>query len=56
MARAIARHEDELGKVAAAVTAEEQRNPKLAQEMRDWEATVGDGMENPGGNEKPEAR
>ena len=56
VARAVARHEDELAKIAAAVTDEERRNPELAQEMRDWEATVGDGIGEQAANEKPQAR
>ncbi len=56
VARAVARQEDELTRIAAAVTAEERRNPELAQEMRDWEATIGDGMEEPAANAKPRAR
>ena len=56
VARAIARHEDELAKIAAAVTDEERRKPELAQEMRDWEATVGDGIAEHAANEKPQAR
>ena len=57
VARAVARHEDELAKIAAAVTLEEQRNREIKQEMRDWEATVGDGIkEEHGAHEKPQAR
>jgi len=56
VARAVARQEDELTRIAAAVTDEERRNPELAQEMRDWEATIGDGMEEHAANEKPQAR
>lgn len=56
VARAVARHEDELAKIAAAVTDEERRNPELAQEMRDWEATAGDGIGEHAPNEKPQAR
>lgn len=56
VARAVARHEDELAKIAAAVTDEERRKPELAREMRDWEATVGDGVEERATNEKPQAR
>ena len=56
VARAVARQDDELARIAVAVTDEERRNPELAQEMRDWEATIGDGMEEPAANEKPQAR
>lgn len=42
---AVARHEDELAKIAALVTDDEQRNPEIARETGDWEATVGDGLE-----------
>ena len=56
VARAVARQEDELTRIAAAVTDEERGNPELAQEMRDWEATIGDGMEEHAANEKPQAR
>ena len=56
VARAVARQENELTRIAAAVTDEERRNPELAQEMRDWEATIGDGMEEHAANEKPRAR
>jgi hypothetical protein len=44
VATAIARHEDELAKIATAVTNEEKRNPRIAQETRDWEATIADGL------------
>ena len=54
--RAVARQEDELTRIAVAVTDEERCNPELAQEMRDWEATIGDGMEEPSTNAKPQAR
>ena len=56
VARAVARQEDELTRIAAAVTDEERRNPELAQEMRDWEATIADGMQEHAANEKPQAR
>ena len=56
-ATAVARHEDELAKIAAAVTHEEKHNPKVAREMRDWEATVGDGLEGKRGmRAKPQTR
>jgi hypothetical protein len=45
VAAAVARHEDELAKIATAVTNEEKRNPKIAQETRDWVATLGDGLD-----------
>ena len=45
VATAVARYEDELAKIAIAVTNDEKRDPKIAQEMRDWEATVGDGLQ-----------
>ena len=54
---AVARHEDELAKIATAVTNEEKRHPKIAREMRDWEATVGDGLEETHGpHAKPHTR
>ena len=57
VATAVARHEDELAKIATAVTNEEKRNPKIAQEMRDWEATVADGLEEKhGARAKPQTR
>lgn len=56
VARAVARREDELAKIAAAVTDEERRKPELAQEMRDWEATLGDGIEEHVARKKPQAR
>ncbi len=57
VATAVARHEDELAKIATAVTNEEKRNPKIAPEMRDWEATVGDGLEDKQGTHaKPKTR
>ena len=56
VARAVARQEDELAKIAVAVSDEERRNPELAQEMRDWETTIGDGMEDNAANAKPQAR
>ena len=57
VATAVARHEDKLAKIATAVTSEEKRNPKIAQEMRDWEATVGDGLdEKHGARAKPRTR
>lgn len=51
--KAVARQEDELIRIAVAVSDEERRNPELAQEMRDWEATIGDGMEESATNAKP---
>ncbi len=56
VAKAVARQEDELTRIAVAVSDEERRNPELAQEMRDWEATIGDGMEESAANAKPQAR
>lgn len=57
VATAVARHEDKLAKIATAVTNEEKRNPKIANEMRDWEATVGDGLEEKHGKHaKPQSR
>jgi hypothetical protein len=57
VATAVARHEDNLAKIATAVTNEEKRNPKIAQEMRDWDATVGDGLEEKHGKRaKPQTR
>ena len=54
---AIAHHEEKLGRIAAAVTAEERKSPKLRQEMREWEATIADGIEETRGtHEKPKAR
>ena len=53
VARAVARQEDELTRIAVAVTDEERCNPELAQEMRDWEATIGDGVEESSSNAKP---
>ena len=44
VASAITGHEHKLGKIAAAVTAEETNNAKLRQETREWEATVSDGI------------
>ena len=57
VAAAVARHEDELATIATAVTNEEKRNPKIAQETRDWEATVSDGLEEKhGAHAKPQTR
>ena len=57
VATAVARYEDDLGKIAAAVTDEETRNPEIGREMRGWEAAIGDGLEEQQGtHEKPEAR
>jgi len=56
VASAVARQEDELTRIAVAVTDEERSNPELMQEMRDWDATIDDGMEAPAANEKPQAR
>ena len=57
VATAVARYDDDLAKIAAAVTDEETRNREIALEMRDWEATIGDGLEQePGTHEKPKAR
>ena len=57
VATAVARHEDKLAKIAEAVTKEEKRNPTIAQETRDWEATVGDGLEEKrGARTKPKSR
>ena len=57
VATAIARHEDALAKIATAVTNEEKRSPKIAEETRDWEATVGDGLEEKhGALAKPKTR
>ena len=57
VATAVARHEDALATIAAAVTNEEKRNPKIAREMRDWEATIGDGIEEKhGARAKPRTR
>ena len=54
---AIVHHEEKLGRIAAAVTEEERKSPKLRQETREWEATLADGMEEKrGANEKPKAR
>ena len=56
VAKAVAHQEDELTRIAVAVSDEEGRNPEIAQEMRDWEATVGDGIEDHSANAKPQAR
>jgi len=57
VASAVARHEADLAKIATAVTNEEKRKPKIAQEMRDWEATIGDGLEETHGTRgKPQTR
>ena len=57
VATAVARHEEKLAKIATAVTNEEKRNPSIAQEMRDWDATVGDGLEKKhGARAKPRTR
>lgn len=57
VATAVARQDDELAKIATAVTNEEKRNPKIAREMRDWEATVGDGLKGKHGTHaKPRTR
>ena len=57
VATAVAHHEAKLAKIADAVTNEEKRNPTIAQETRDWEATVGDGLEEKhGAHAKPKTR
>jgi metal-responsive CopG/Arc/MetJ family transcriptional regulator len=57
VATAIARHEDELAKIATAVTNEEKSNPKIAEETRDWETTIDDGLkEKHAKNAKPQTR
>ena len=57
VATAVARHEEKLAKIATAVTNEEKRNPSIAQEMRDWDAAVGDGLvEKHGARAKPRTR
>ncbi len=57
VATAVARRDQELANIAAAVTKEEMHNAELRQETQDWEATVGDGIEEEhGANEKPAAR
>ena len=57
VATAVARHEDKLAKIAAAVTSEEKRNSKIAQETRDWEVSVGDGLdEKRAAHAKPKTR
>ena len=54
---AIVLHEEKLGRIAAAVTEEERKSPKLRVETREWEATIADGVEEKrGANEKPKAR
>ena len=55
---AIVRHEEALGRIAAAVTEEERKSPKVRQETREWESTLGDGLEDMrgGANGKPKAR
>ena len=57
VATAVARHEDELAKIATLVTNEEKRNPKIARETGDWEATASDGLERKqDAHAKPKAR
>jgi hypothetical protein len=56
VASAIADHEHKLGKIAAAVTAEEKNNARLRQETREWEATVSDGIKEDGKNAKSKTR
>ena len=54
---AIVHHEEKLGRIAAAVTAEERKSPKLREETRAWEATIADGLEEKrGANGKPKTR
>ena len=55
VAGAVASQEDELARIAAAVNEDERSNPELVQEMRYWEATLGDGIEH-AENEKPQPR
>ena len=43
---AIVEHEAMLRTVARSVTADELGDPELQQEMRDWDSTAGDGIEN----------
>jgi hypothetical protein len=56
VARAVARQDEELARIATAVTDEERRKPELAQEMLDWEAAIGDGIEELAASVKPQAR
>jgi hypothetical protein len=57
VAPAVARHEAALAKIATAVPEEEKNNPEITREMRDGDATLGDGMEDEHGTHaKPEAR
>ena len=57
VATAIVHHEEKLGRIAAAVTEEERKNPKLRRETREWETTIADGIEEMrGANEKRKAR
>jgi hypothetical protein len=57
VASAVARHEDKLAKIADAVTKDEKRIPTIAQETRDWDATVGDGLvQEHGARGKPRTR
>jgi predicted transcriptional regulator len=57
VATAVAHYEAKLAKIADAVTNEEKRNPKMVQETRDWEATIGNGIEEENRtHEKPQAR
>ena len=54
---AIVHHEEKLGRIAAAVTEEERKSPKLRKETHEWQATIADGIEEKrGANEKPKAR
>ncbi len=57
VAMAVARHDDELGTIATAVTNEEKRNPKIARETHDWAVAMGDGIEEKhGARAKPRTR
>lgn len=57
VATAVAHREAKLAKIADAVTNEEKYDSKIAQETRNWEATIGDGIEEENGtHEKHQAR
>ena len=45
LTKAIEEYDSELEKIAALVTAEEQKDPELQQLMKDWDVTVGDGID-----------
>ena len=45
LTKAIEEHDAELEKIAALVTADEQKDPELQKLMKDWDVTAADGID-----------